>query len=116
MPSLSDKTYDFLTALVKYVVGPLLAFALAKGCSDANHAQSVKGYEVVASSLNDEVGKQLNDLEHRLTSVEQAPASLPSSMPLRRVQTGLGGVQAPRPVRYAPRRQLVPRSLAEAAK
>ena len=118
---MSDKASDITVALIKYVVGPLLAFALAKGCSDANHAKSAKGYEVVASSLNDVVDHQLSDLERRLEAVEKtAPASMPTSWSttqvLDSIRAGKGVDHAHRRPARAPRKQLVPKSLDEAAK
>lgn len=73
-----------LVAVLKYVLGPVVAVALGVGYSNQNHGKSVKGYEVLATALNDQVLARLNHLdrrldviESRLDRIESAPASQP---------------------------------------
>lgn len=55
-----------LTALV----GPVVAFFLAKASADGNHAQSAKGYEVLATMVNQHE-QRLDTIEKVLLRVEQ---------------------------------------------
>lgn len=59
-----------LVALLKYVLGPVVAVALGVGYSSQNHEKSVKGYEVLAKALNDQVLARLNHLDQQLATIE----------------------------------------------
>ena len=128
-----------LVALLKYVLGPLVAALLGVGYSDHNHEKSVKGYEVLASALNGQVVSRLDSLDRKLETIEARVdriESAPATQPLRidriivpggRVDSfGIGKAMkaAPRPAtvsskvmtkatppKPAPRQQLVPPKL-----
>lgn len=75
-----------LVALLKYVLGPLVAALLGMGYADRNHEKSVKGYEVLATALNGQVVSRLDSLDRKLETIEARVdriESTPASQPLR---------------------------------
>jgi len=75
-----------LVALLKYVLGPLVAALLGMGYSDRNHEKSVKGYEVLATALNGQVVSRLDSLDRKLETIEARVdriESAPATQPLR---------------------------------
>jgi hypothetical protein len=75
-----------LVAVLKYILGPVVAVALGVGYSSQNHEKSVKGYEVLAKALNDQVLARLNHLDQQLSVIESRLDKLeaqPASQPLR---------------------------------
>lgn len=79
-----DRTalYELLTAVLKYVIGPVLAAALAGGYSHCNHQKTEKGYEALAKTINEDVGKKVDLNSAKIEAIEvQLPASQPTSQP-----------------------------------
>lgn len=77
---------EMVTAICKYVVGPVLAAALAGSYAHCNHQQSAKGYEKLAKTINEDVGKKADLNEARITIIEaQVPASQPVKQPAKMI-------------------------------
>ena len=79
--------YKFWGLILTAVLGPVLAFYLAKSNSDVNHAQSAKGYEALALMTNqheqrlDNIEKTLQRIELQTKAASQ-PASISLNGPL----------------------------------
>ena len=120
-----------LVALLKYVLGPILAAILGMSYSDRNHGKSVKGYEVLASALNGQVLARLSHTDQRLdvldARLDRIESTLASQLlrPKRTIVPGVGAdpfdtdkglakeapaaaFPAPAAHKPAPRQQLVP--------
>jgi len=75
-----------LVALLKYVLGPVVAALLGMSYSNHNHEKSIKGYEVLASALNGQVVSRLDSLDRKLETIEARVdriESAPATQPLR---------------------------------
>lgn len=78
--------------IITVIAGPILAFIFAKSGADSNHAQSAKGYELLATMANqhearlDAIEKALVRLETLMkVKVVEVPASQPVDKPPVRV-------------------------------
>lgn len=76
---------QFGTALLKYVLGPVIVALGIGSYANTNHQQSAAGYEVLAKAMNQQVMAKLEALETRVVKLEARvalqPASAPSSQP-----------------------------------
>jgi hypothetical protein len=72
---------QFGTALLKYVLGPVIVALGIGSYSHDNHQQSSAGYEVLAKAMNHEVMDKLEALETRVVKLEARVALQPASAP-----------------------------------
>jgi len=76
---------EFGSALLKYVLGPVIVALGIGSYSNSNHQQSAAGYEVLAKAMNHEVMDKLEQLDKRVVMLEArvalAPASAPATQP-----------------------------------
>lgn len=72
---------QFGTALLKYVLGPVIVALGIGSYANTNHQQSAAGYEVLAKAMNHEVMDKLEALETRMVKLEARVALQPASAP-----------------------------------
>jgi hypothetical protein len=71
-----------LVAVLKYVLGPVVAALIGLYAGMASHSTATTGYRVLAQNYNEQVMSKLIELDSRLDVIEKKTASVPATQPV----------------------------------